>query len=195
MEQLSQRIQTPNHKLFFDNFFTTYNALEVLAEKKIHVAGTARVCRFAKPPLKTDKEMSKKGQGSRNEDEVERWEQKERRFVKIKRPEVVKKYNKAMGGVDKLDQLISLYRIDIWSLKWPLCMITLAFDVAVVSSWLEYHSQRMPGHSATANHGSPRLQNDCGRSTCVRGEAPRIEKTRESEQFQHTQSMYESNSP
>ena len=47
---LCQRIQTPSHKLFFDNFFTTYNVLEVLAEKKIHAAGTARVCRFAKPP-------------------------------------------------------------------------------------------------------------------------------------------------
>ncbi|MGH0160969.1 UNVERIFIED_CONTAM: hypothetical protein FKN15_009040 [Acipenser sinensis] len=133
--------------------------------------------------------------GVGNEDEAERWEQKERRFVKIKCPEVVKKYNKAMGGVDKLDQLISLYRIDIWSRKWSLCMITPAFDVAVVNSWLEYRSQRMPGHSATANHGSPRLQNDCGRSTCARGEAPRIEKMRESEQFQHTQSVYESNSP
>ncbi|MGH0136951.1 UNVERIFIED_CONTAM: hypothetical protein FKN15_037488 [Acipenser sinensis] len=155
---LCQRIQTPNHKLFFDNFFTTYNVLEVLAEKKIHVAGTARVCRFAKPPLKTDKEMSKKGRGSHDEvrsrdgkvvllkwfdnrsvvlasnfvtvgdeDEVERLEQKERWFVKVKRPEVVKKYNKAMGGVDKLDQLISLYRIDIRSLQWPLRMITHAF--------------------------------------------------------------------
>ena len=91
------------------------------------------------PPLKTDKEMKKKGRGSHDEvrsrdgkvvlvkwfdnrsvvlasnfvgvgdeDEVERWEQKEGRFLKIKRPEVVKKYNQAMGGVDKLDQLISL---------------------------------------------------------------------------------------
>ena len=44
--------------------------------------------------------------GVGDEDEVERWEQKEGRF--FKRPEVVKKYNQAMGGVDKLDQLISL---------------------------------------------------------------------------------------
>ncbi|XP_042558961.1 piggyBac transposable element-derived protein 3-like [Clupea harengus] len=170
---LCQRIQTPSHKLFFDNFFTTYNVLEVLAEKKIHAAGTARVCRFAKPPLKTDKEMKKKGRGSHDEvrsrdgkvvlvkwfdnrsvvlasnfvgvgdeDEVERWEQKEGRFLKIKRPEVVKKYNQAMGGVDKLDQLISLYRIAIRSRKWPLRMITHAFDVAVVNSWLEYRGDK-----------------------------------------------------
>ncbi len=166
---LCQRIQTPNHKIFFDNYFTTYNLLEILAEKKIHAAGTARLSRFANPPLKADKEMSKKERGNHDEvqsrdgkvvlvkwfdnrsvvlasnfvgvgdeDEVQRWNQKEKQYVKVKRPEVVKKYNKAMGGVDKLDQLISLYRIDIRSRKWPLRMISHAFDVAVVNSWLEY---------------------------------------------------------
>lgn len=123
----------------FDNYFTTYNVLEVLAEKKIHAAGKARLCRFANPPLKADKEMSKKMQGNHDEvrsrdgkvvlvkwfdnrsvmlasnfvgvgdeDEVEKWDKKQRQFVKVKHPEVVKKYNKGMGGVDKLDQLISL---------------------------------------------------------------------------------------
>lgn len=76
--------------------------------------------------------------GVGDEDEVQRWNQKEKQYVKVKRPEVVKKYNKAMGGVDKLDQLISLYRIDIRSRKWTLRMISHAFDVAVVNSWLEY---------------------------------------------------------
>ncbi len=166
---LCQRIQTPNHKIFFDNYFTTYNLLEILAEKKIHAAGTARLSRFANPPLKADKEMLKKERGNHDEvqsrdgkvvlvkwfdnrsvvlasnfvgvgdeDEVQRWNQKEKQYVKVKRPEVVKKYNKAMGGVDKLDQLISLYRIDIRSRKWPLRMISHAFDVAVVNSWLEH---------------------------------------------------------
>ncbi|KAL2086003.1 hypothetical protein ACEWY4_019323 [Coilia grayii] len=166
---LCQRIQNPNHKLFFDNFFTTYNVLEVLSGKNIQAAGTARVCRFANPPLKADKEMSKKGRGSHDEvrsrdgkvvlvkwfdnrsvvlasnfvgvgeeDEIERWEQKAGEFVKIKRPEIVKLYNESMGGVDKFDQLISLYRTTIRSRKWSLRMITHAFDVAVVNSWLEY---------------------------------------------------------
>ncbi len=64
--------------------------------------------------------------GVGDEDEVQRWNQKEKQYVKSKCPEVVKKYNKAMG-VDKLDQLISLYRIDIRSRKWPLRMISHAF--------------------------------------------------------------------
>lgn len=52
--------------------------------------------------------------------EVERQDQKKGSFVKIEHPEVVLGYNLAMGGVDKLDQLISLYRRDIRSRKWTL---------------------------------------------------------------------------
>lgn len=76
--------------------------------------------------------------GVGDEDEVERWDLKERQFVKVMHPEVVKKYSKGMGGVDKLGHLISLYRIDIRSRKWPLCMISPASHVVVVNSWLEY---------------------------------------------------------
>lgn len=170
---LCQRLQNPNHKLFFDNYFTTYNVLEVLAEKKIYAAGTARVCRFAKPPLISDKDMAKKVRGNHDEirsrdgkvvltkwfdnravvmasnflgvgeeDEVGRWEKSERAYVRIKRPEVVQRYNQAMGGVDKLDQLVSRYRIHIRSRKWPLRMITHAVDLAVVNSWLEYRRDK-----------------------------------------------------
>ncbi|KAL7880514.1 hypothetical protein SRHO_G00027680 [Serrasalmus rhombeus] len=166
---LSQRITEANHKLYFDNYFTTYNLLELLAERKINAAGTARVSRFARPPLQSDKEMAKKPRGSCDEvisrdgkvalvkwydnrpvlmasnfvgvgtmDEVQRWDKKKAQFVMVSRPEVVKLYNDAMGGVDLLDQLVSLYRTEIRSKKWTLRMITHAFDMAVVNSWLEY---------------------------------------------------------
>ncbi|XP_041827207.1 piggyBac transposable element-derived protein 3-like [Melanotaenia boesemani] len=166
---LSQRITEANHKLYFDNYFTTYNILELLTKRKIHAAGTARVSRFARPPLQSDKEMAKKPRGSYDEvvscdrkvglvkwydnrpvvmasnfvgvgrqDEVRRWDKKKAQFVMVSRPEVVKLYNEAMGGVDLLDQLVSLYRTEIRSKKWTLRMITHAFDLAVVNSWLEY---------------------------------------------------------
>uniref|UniRef100_A0A3B4CEN1 PiggyBac transposable element-derived protein domain-containing protein n=1 Tax=Pygocentrus nattereri TaxID=42514 RepID=A0A3B4CEN1_PYGNA len=156
---LSQRITEANHKLYFDNYFTT----------KIHAAGTARVSRFARPPLQSDKEMAKKPRGSCDEvvsrdgkvalvkwydnrpvlmasnfvgvgtmDEVQRWDKKKAQFVMVSRPEVVKLYNDAMGGDDLLDQLVSLYRTEIRSKKWTLRMIKHAFDMAVVNSWLEY---------------------------------------------------------
>lgn len=55
---LSHRICDPNHKLCMDNYLMTYNVLEVLAEMKIHAAGTARAFCFTKPPQMDDKAMS-----------------------------------------------------------------------------------------------------------------------------------------
>lgn len=43
-----------------------------------------------------------------------------------------------MGGVDKHDMLISLYRTHIKSNKWTLRLVTHAFDMATTISWLEY---------------------------------------------------------
>jgi Transposase IS4 len=76
--------------------------------------------------------------GVGNADEVRRWDKKTKSFVMVKRPEIVKQYNGSMGGVDKLDQLVSLYRTFIKSRKWTLRMVTHAIDLAVVNSWLEY---------------------------------------------------------
>lgn len=166
---LSQRITNTNHKLYFDNYFTTYNVLEVLAEKNIHAAGTASACRFAKPPFMSDKDMSRKERGNYEEvvsrdgrvvlvkwfdnrsvhmasnfvgvgrtDDVQRWDKKQRTYVNVTRPEVVRLYNEAMGGVDLLDQLISLYRTEIRSKKWTLRMMIHALDLAAVNSWSEY---------------------------------------------------------
>jgi hypothetical protein len=46
-----------------------------------------------------------------------------------------------MGGVDKLDFLITLYRTFIRSRKWTLRMFTHAVDMACTNSWLEYKAK------------------------------------------------------
>uniref|UniRef100_A0A672KG02 PiggyBac transposable element-derived protein domain-containing protein n=1 Tax=Sinocyclocheilus grahami TaxID=75366 RepID=A0A672KG02_SINGR len=173
---VKQYVKGATMELYFDNYFMTYNLLELFAEKKIHATGTARVCRFANPPLQSDKVMAKMPRGSCDEavrscdeavsrdgkvtlvkwfdsrsvvmasnvvgvgtmDEVQRWDKKQGRFLKVSRPEVVKLYNEAMGGVDLLNQFVSLYRTEIRSRESTLRMITHAFDLAVVNSWLEY---------------------------------------------------------
>ena len=48
------------HTLFFDNYFTSYNLLEICAKRGIGAAGTIRVNRFANPPLLSDKDWKKK---------------------------------------------------------------------------------------------------------------------------------------
>jgi hypothetical protein len=66
---LSKRISNPGHKLYFDNYFSTYQIFEVLKEMKINAAGTVRINRFAHPPFLSDKDIKNKGRGF--SDEVE----------------------------------------------------------------------------------------------------------------------------
>ncbi|XP_046392264.1 piggyBac transposable element-derived protein 3-like [Ischnura elegans] len=167
--QLTKRIKTEGHFLYFDNYFSSFHLFEALKVKKIFAAGTVRTNRFGNPPLHTDKELGKRGRGSYDElvssesnivlvkwydnksvvlasnfvgveemDEVRRWNKKQKKFEQVARPAVVRYYNHSMGGVDKLNQLISFYRIHIKSKKWTLRMLFHAIDIAVVNSWLEY---------------------------------------------------------
>lgn len=64
---LANRIDRSGHKLFFDNYFSTFQLFEILAQKKIYAAGTIRMDRFAKPPFTKDSEMKKKGRGCSEE--------------------------------------------------------------------------------------------------------------------------------
>lgn len=64
--------------------------------------------------------------------------QKKKKYITVERSEIIKLYNKNMGGVDKIDQLIAYYHIFIKSKKWTLRMIFHAIDMAMCNSWLEY---------------------------------------------------------
>lgn len=71
-------------------------------------------------------------------DTAKRWNKDSKEYVDVVRPEVIRKYNASMGGVDKLDFLIKIYRIFIRSRKWTLRLIFHAIDMAICNSWLEY---------------------------------------------------------
>ena len=68
--------------------------------------------------------------------ELLRWDWKERK--KVTCPSIVSTYNKFMGGVDLLDSLLSLYRIESRSKKWYLKLLFHCFDMIVLQSWLLY---------------------------------------------------------
>ncbi|XP_068084817.1 piggyBac transposable element-derived protein 3-like [Anabrus simplex] len=166
---LCNRISLPGHELYYDNYFSSYNLLQILKNKKIYAASTIRINRFSTPPVISDNLGKKKERGYSEEfcsadgdvvvvkwfdnkgvvlasnfvgigkeDKVKRWDKANAKYIEIPRPEIVRKYNHGMGGVDLLDQLISLYRIFIRSRKWTLRMIFHAVDFAIVNSWLEY---------------------------------------------------------
>lgn len=60
--------------------------------------------------------------------------QKNKTYITVERPEVIKLYNESMGGVDKIDQLMAYYRIFIKSKKWTLPMIFHEIDMAISNS-------------------------------------------------------------
>ncbi|XP_044751630.1 piggyBac transposable element-derived protein 3-like [Coccinella septempunctata] len=70
-----------------------------------------------------------------------RWDKKQKQYVYVTRPKVVQQYNLNMGGVDKLDFLVSLYRSFIRTKKWTLRMFTHGIDLACVNAWLQYRSK------------------------------------------------------
>lgn len=165
---LSLRLNQHGHELYFDNYFSSFELFLHMSKRGIKAAGTVRLPRFGKPPLTNDKKLMKKGRGTSEEvlspdgvvlvkwvdnrsvhtasnfvgvqptDRVNRWCKKEKKYQEIDRPRIIKKYNEAMGGVDLLDRLISLYRITIKSKKWTLRMITHVLDLAATLAWLEY---------------------------------------------------------
>lgn len=61
--------------------------------------------------------------GVEKEETAQRWSKVDKCFIDVKRPAVVWVYNRSMGGVDKMDFLVALYRTTIRSRKWTLRMI------------------------------------------------------------------------
>ena len=70
--------------------------------------------------------------------EVDRWDGKQKKVIKVPCPAVVREYNKNMGGVDLLDSLIALNRNKIRSKKWYHRLIFHFIDVTIVTAWLLY---------------------------------------------------------
>lgn len=62
-------------------------------------------------------------------------------YIQVPHPEIVKNYNMYMGGIDKMDFLITLYRTFIRSRQWTLRMFTHAIDLACTNARLEYKKQ------------------------------------------------------
>jgi len=127
---LTKHLTPNRHFLFFDNFFSSYNLFYALTARQTYAAGTIRINQFFNPPVLSDKIIMKMGRGtsyevtstlgigqlkwcdnkaitmasnfitSGNPESVSRWDKKNKQYINIERPKIIKLYNKSMLGVD-----------------------------------------------------------------------------------------------
>lgn len=72
--------------------------------------------------------------------QVKRYSRQEKKPILVPQPFMIKLYNRNMGGVDRCDQNISLYRTGIRGKKWYFCLFTHCIDLAIQNAWQLHRS-------------------------------------------------------
>ena len=90
---------------------------------------------------------------------AQRWSSLEKKRIEIPQPFLIGQYNRNMGGVDRMDQNIAVYRISIRSRKWWWPLFAYLIDVAMQNAWLIYRL------TDSANH-EPKDQLEFRRDIC-----------------------------
>ncbi|XP_055005274.1 piggyBac transposable element-derived protein 3-like [Boleophthalmus pectinirostris] len=71
-------------------------------------------------------------------DKVARWNKSTKSFTEVRRPSIVKTYNKFMGGIDLLDSFTAKYKFHMRSKRWYMYIFWHTIIIAVVNAWLQY---------------------------------------------------------
>lgn len=165
VKHLTNSILGKNHKLYMDNYFTSYNLFSYLDTQKVFACGTVNLARKNLPKNFVDEKKMKRGEcdwfvsndgftclkwkdkrcvtilsTGENSVEMKKIERKEKDGKKIQLdcPKAVMDYRKNMGFVDHFDHLKSLYEIDRKSRKWWHRIFFHFLDVSVVNSFILY---------------------------------------------------------
>lgn len=72
---------------------------------------------------------------------VKRFSQAEKKHIQVPQPNIVRIYNNFMGGVDRSDQNISLYRVSIRGKKWYFPLFAHCVDMAIQNAWQIHKTQ------------------------------------------------------
>ncbi|XP_046674573.1 piggyBac transposable element-derived protein 3-like [Homalodisca vitripennis] len=67
---------------------------------------------------------------------IKRYDRKVKKYIDVPCPQIVKVYNKHMGGVDLMDSHIGRHHIRLRSRKWYFRMFYHMVDMAVVNAWI-----------------------------------------------------------
>ncbi|CAK1589631.1 unnamed protein product [Parnassius mnemosyne] len=106
---------------------------------------------------------------------VRRYCKKQKKYIQVDCPQIVKVYNQHMGGVDLLDSFLGKYKIKIRTKKWYLRLFYHLIDVIVVNSWLLYRRVGEQKQTPTPLKLKD-FKFDLGKSLCMCG--PSITKKR-----------------
>lgn len=69
---------------------------------------------------------------------AKRFSQQQKKYIQIDQPKIIKTYNQNMGGVDRSDQNIGLYRTSIRGKKWYFSLFAHCLDMATNNAWQLY---------------------------------------------------------
>jgi hypothetical protein len=64
-----------------------------------------------------------------------RWSKKDNSYINIPCPNLITAYNKSMGGVDRCDMMLALYRMKMKGRKWYKRLFFHFVDLAVINAW------------------------------------------------------------
>lgn len=164
VSSLVESLEGKEHKVYFDNYFTSVDLMKKLKDKGVNACGTVKPSRRDLPTFKSSKTMSRGDTEiftSNTGISATKWRDKKDVFLLTnfhdpkEMSEVARKekdgtrklypcpisiieYNNNMNSVDKFGQLLALYKLDRRSKKWWHRIFFYFLDAAVVNSYLLY---------------------------------------------------------
>ncbi|XP_029960172.1 uncharacterized protein LOC115397835 [Salarias fasciatus] len=178
IDRLSETLR-PGTQMYCNRFFKSIKTVNRMKDKQVYVTRTVLKNQIpeAGQNVRSDKTVKKNGRGTsaqvtsedgevcvvkpydkkpmlmlsdaEPEDTCQRRDKKRKRYVAVRRPNIIRKYNNKISGVDIIDRMISDYRMNGTTKKWTLRILMHFTDVALANSWLLYHQD----HTV---HGTPR---------------------------------------
>lgn len=76
--------------------------------------------------------------GAEPADSVQRYDRSKKEHISVDRPHPIGVYNKAMGGVDLMDMMCTLYKYQLRSKRWYIYIFYHTLTIALVNAWFLY---------------------------------------------------------